>query len=373
MLEDDTDTNLLPTKYQGLPSDVIEELWQPKVYADPAKTESERNKRENALAQLRREEEAGATEDAKEANRIRASLLDHAVPAANEKAEKEKQLQEEMLKLLQSSWVLAETRGLTFDQFLKKGCLAASMYEMIHTQNCPPHKEMYEKYYSNPQYQDFDARISKELIDQLSQISKVRHITPDELRKGGQPDQAEGFVWFKGNANKPKDAREIRFYVNVKPEGVLQAAKCVGQISDYCDRYGMRLQFKFRKQLDTYDRSDTCVAYLYLPPATSPDEQQKSDAWVERVAQGFAQIPNGALRKNVSLFSNQVKDGIGYVEDARRAESKKGESYTSQITNTMGKIGLEWGKNPVDGDVDQLLKDIVNESMTRLKQVGYAQ
>lgn len=50
--------NQIPPQYKGLPSEVVEKLWQKKIYTDPKKTEAEARRRENALQQIRDQEKA---------------------------------------------------------------------------------------------------------------------------------------------------------------------------------------------------------------------------------------------------------------------------------------------------------------------------
>ena len=46
----------VPSQYEGLSADVIEELWIVKEYADPEKTKSERKRRQEVIDMLRRKE-----------------------------------------------------------------------------------------------------------------------------------------------------------------------------------------------------------------------------------------------------------------------------------------------------------------------------
>lgn len=49
--------NVIPSKYKNLPSEVAEELWQPKIYADSEKTKAEKERREQGLNEMRKQEE----------------------------------------------------------------------------------------------------------------------------------------------------------------------------------------------------------------------------------------------------------------------------------------------------------------------------
>jgi hypothetical protein len=50
--------NIIPPQYEGLPSEVVEELWDKKVYIDSKKNEAENIRREQAIQQIKDQEEA---------------------------------------------------------------------------------------------------------------------------------------------------------------------------------------------------------------------------------------------------------------------------------------------------------------------------
>lgn len=54
----DEEENSIPPQYEGLPSEVVEELWDKKIYVDPEKTETENLRREQAIQQIKDQEEA---------------------------------------------------------------------------------------------------------------------------------------------------------------------------------------------------------------------------------------------------------------------------------------------------------------------------
>lgn len=247
-----------------------------------------------------------------------------------------------------------------------------SMYELIHKSGMSyqevvngiqvPDKEDFVK--------SFNAEISDRLVDAVSNNSKVRHVTEQELIRGGQPDQAAGFVWFKGNAPRPANAREVRFYIDASPDGTPKVAEYLSKLSDQLDQYGMRMQFKFRKDLGEYDRTDTCVAYLYMPEAQSTDQKANSDQWLETVKSSLAQIPQESLRPKNSFFTEKIADGLSYTEDTRDASSKKGESYTSQITKSIAEACAD-----VSGQFDNLtpeaMQAISERATEKLKNLNY--
>jgi hypothetical protein len=57
----------LPPQYEGLPLDIVEELWIIPVYADPEKTKSENERKQKVIAQLREEEQNRKFDDEKQA------------------------------------------------------------------------------------------------------------------------------------------------------------------------------------------------------------------------------------------------------------------------------------------------------------------
>ncbi len=71
-LEKDKDD--IPTKYRGLPSDVVEELWPRKLYIDPEKQRTEDKRRELALRTLQEEERKSQVGDEQQVEVIRSSL-----------------------------------------------------------------------------------------------------------------------------------------------------------------------------------------------------------------------------------------------------------------------------------------------------------
>lgn len=250
--------------------------------------------------------------------------------------------------------------------------MPSSMYELIHKSGMSyqevvnginvPNKE---KFIGN-----FNDEISDRLVDAVSQSSKVRHITEQELIQGGQPDQAAGFVWFKGNAPRPKDAREVRFYINASPDGTTKTAEYLSKLSDQLDQYGLRLQFKFRKDLGEYDRTDTCVAYLYMPKAETAEQKANSDQWLEKVKETMAKMPKDAVRNKNSFFTEKIGEGVSYTEDTREAGSKKGESYTSQITKVIGESSGEVAKQFRDL-TPEAIEQITLRAVEKLKQMNY--
>ncbi|GEM_PF-3953336 len=56
------DKNPVPVQYRGIPSDVLDEIWVQTIYTDPAKTQQERERKQRALAYLRQQEAAAASQ-----------------------------------------------------------------------------------------------------------------------------------------------------------------------------------------------------------------------------------------------------------------------------------------------------------------------
>ena len=250
--------------------------------------------------------------------------------------------------------------------------MTSSMYDLIHKSGMSyqevvnginvPNKEEFIR--------NFNDEISGRLVDAVSQSSKVRHITEQELIQGKQADQAAGYVWFKGNAPRPKDAREVRFYINASPDGTTKTAEYLSKLSDQLDQYGLRLQFKFRKDLGEYDRTDTCVAYLYMPKAETAEQKANSDQWLERVKETMAKIPKDAVRNKNSFFTDKIGEGVSFAEDTRETGSKKGESYTSQITKAIGESSGEVAKQFRDL-TPEAMEQITLQTVEKLKKLNY--
>lgn len=217
---------------------------------------------------------------------------------------------------------------------------------------------------------NFSDEISDKLVETVSRSSKVRHITDKELIQGDQPDQAAGFVWFKGNALRPANAREVRFYINASPDGTTKVADYLAKLSDQLDQYGIRLQFKFRRDLGDYDRTDTCVAYVYMPAGESAGQKNISDQWLEKIKATMAQCPKDALRNKNSLFTDKIVDGISFAEDTREAGNKRGESYTSQITKIIGESAGELSQQFSDL-TPEAMEQIIEVTLGKLKQMQY--
>lgn len=250
--------------------------------------------------------------------------------------------------------------------------MPSSLYELIHKSGMSYQEVINEINVPNKEefIRNFNDRISDELVTAVAQSSKVRHITKQELIQGGQPDQAAGFTWFKGNAPRPKDAREVRFYINTSPDGASKTAEYLSKLSDQLDQYGLRLQFKFRKDLGEYDRTDTCVAYLYMPKAETAEQQANSDQWLEKIKTAMAKIPKEAVRNKNSFFTEKISAGISFTEDTREAGSKKGESYTSQITKIIGESSEEVAKQFKDL-TPEAIEQITLLAVKKLKQMNY--
>jgi hypothetical protein len=250
--------------------------------------------------------------------------------------------------------------------------MPSSMYELIHKSGMNYQEVVNGINIQNKEefIKNFNDEISDRLVDVVSQSSKVRHITEQELIQGGQPDQAAGFVWFKGNSPKPKDAREVRFYINASPDGTTQTAEYLSKLSDQLDQHGLRLQFKFRKDIVEYDRTDTCVAYLYMPKAETAEQKVNSDLWLAKVKEAMAKIPKEAIRNKNSFFTEKIEEGISFAEDSREAEGKKGESYTSQITKVIGESSGELAKQFKDL-TPEAIEQITLKTVKKLKQMNY--
>lgn len=254
--------------------------------------------------------------------------------------------------------ILSKMKGSMYDLIHKSGMSYQEVVDGIQV----PNKDKFVK--------SFNTEISGRLVDTVSQNSKVRHIAEKELIDGGQPDQAEGFVWFKGNAPRPANAREVRFYINASPDGTPKVAEYLSNLSDQLDQYGMRMQFKFRKDIGEYDRTDTCVAYLYMPEGQSAEEKANGDQWLETIKSSLAQIPQEALRPKNSFFTEKIADGLSSAEDSRDASSKNGESYTSQVTKSIAEACAD-----VAGDFDSLTPESISQVSARatekLKALNY--
>lgn len=65
-LQPDQKSITIPEKFQGLPSDLVEELWSEKFYVDNDKTIQEQNKRSEAISQIRANEEKRENKKTKE-------------------------------------------------------------------------------------------------------------------------------------------------------------------------------------------------------------------------------------------------------------------------------------------------------------------
>jgi len=252
------------------------------------------------------------------------------------------------------------------------GRMSASMYDLIHNSGMT-FKEVTDeiKLPNKDEFiRNFSSEISERLIETTERSSRVRHISEEELIKGGQPDQAAGYVWFKGNAPRPHNAREVRFYINASPTGTTNVAEYLGKVSDVLDKYGMRLQFKFRKDLGEYDRTDTCVAYLYMPETNTQDKKIVSDQWLEKIKEMMQKIPKDVVRDQNSFFTDRITGGISFVEDTREKEGKKGESYTSQITKNISESAGELSSKYRDL-TPEAVEEISSKTVEKLKKMNY--
>jgi hypothetical protein len=278
-------------------------------------------------------------------------------------------------------WRSTRFTGETEDEFKKRNLssdldmiaiMSKSMYDLIHKSGMTyeeiteqiklPNKEEFIK--------NFTEEISDRLVNKVTSSSNVRHITNEELISGGQPDQAAGFVWFKGNALRPQNAREVRFYINASPTGTTNVAEYLSKVSDTLDKYGMRLQFKFRKDLGEYDRTDTCVAYLYMPEANTKDKKEISDQWLEKIKELMAKMPKDSIRDKNSFFTDRITSGVSFAEDTRESSGKKGESYTSQITKSISESAGELSSQYKDL-TPEAIEQITLKTVEKLKSMNY--
>ena len=132
----------------------------------------------------------------------------------------------------------------------------------------------------------------------------------------------------------------------------------------------MRLQYKFRKDFEEYTRTDTCVAYLYMPEATTPEQKANSDQWLGVVKDGMGRLPQDALRPQSSFFTHQIADGVSFVEDTRDESGKKGESYTSRITKTIAETCGEFASQ-YDSLTPEAMKAISAKAAEKLRLLNY--
>ncbi len=310
-----------------------------------------------------------------------------------ESAEKERQTREEVKKFLGIALVDESFKGLidryrnhriaseTPEETAERQAMndlqivsrmGSSMYDLIH-QSGMKYNEVTDGI-SRPDKESFVANFNTEIADRLvnrvQSVSRVRRITEEELIRGGQPDQAAGFVWFKGNAQRPPDAREVRLYVNASPEGTEKVAEHLAKLSDQLDQNKIRLQFKFRKDLGEYDRTDTCVAYVYLPKGTTPEQKALSDQWVDRIKQAMSTVPKDSVRKQNSFFTEKITDGVSSAEDTREAADKKGESYTSQITKSIAESCSELSTE-YDSFSPEAVERIASRTTEKLRTKNY--
>jgi len=65
-VDSDTEQIFIPTKYRGLPSEVVEGLWTNPTYIDPEKNKTETEKRQKAIAEIKRQEQNRESEKEKQ-------------------------------------------------------------------------------------------------------------------------------------------------------------------------------------------------------------------------------------------------------------------------------------------------------------------
>lgn len=245
------------------------------------------------------------------------------------------------------------------------------MYNSIHEGSS--YEELY-KGIKNPNKEDFITNFTQsldnELVENICNNSKMRHVTAEEHKKAGNNDQENGFVWFKGNSPQYEDSKEVRFYINTSPEGVTTTAEYLATLSDFLDTQQIRLNFKFRKDFNEYDRSDTCVAYIYIPKGSSEASIENANKWTEVIKQYIGKTPKEAIREKKSFFTKKISKGVSSVEDSRKEESKNEESYTSQITTTIAK-SCEAIKDEYQELTPEAIEKISTISLKKLKESGY--
>ncbi len=276
-----------------------------------------------------------------------------------ETTEKEK-FMGQVRSLLESSWKEAQKRGLSFKDFLEKGCLAGTMYNsLIHEANGVPFAE-YTKYYQE-QFPGLADKFDAELDQNLQEATKESNIK-------FRPEAQRGMVWFKNNAPERPDTTDYRYYLNVPPEKYGDAAKTLAKLSQSLEQYGIQFKFKFRRDFKELNRTDTCIAYLELPQGAS---EQLKQQWQEYVENYLQAIPEDTVRQGSSLFTTELKPGVSKAEDKRPEALRSDKSYTSHITDTLGRLGLDLLKERGDAVDRSALDDIIRKAEPEFKNLNY--
>jgi hypothetical protein len=335
----------VPSKYHDLPAEVVEELWQPPRYIGPRDAEVQAA-RDAALEQLKAQE-------AENRNLSQGERL------PEEQVEGRKRFMDEVSVLLQESWRIAQERGLSFPQFLSKGCLSSVMYnQLIHEAHGVSYAEYTAYYQSNYPHlpETFDADIENVLAKAVADTG-IKY----------RPQAQEGMLWFWNRTTEAPDHTDYRYYLNVPPENYEVVAQALSRFSVSLEQYNVQFKFKFRREFTELNRTDTCITYLELPNALNEEVKRQWQTYIEH----YLQQLDSYVRGGSSLFTREIVPGISKAVDTRPKELRGQESYTSYITKVLARKGLEYAETYGDQAQVELLNAIIADAGKEYEELGY--
>lgn len=128
------------------------------------------------------------------------------------------------------------------------------------------------------------------------------------LRQKESSHTQPSFYYVFGNSTVPQEADIVRFYWNLKPEGM---PLLIAQLTTLLNQYKIPFSFKCLNHPDYYTRADNAVLYV----------GKKSASVVNLLLpQVFDKIAD-YLNENVPLFTKKIRGGVAFAEDPGNNES----------------------------------------------------
>ncbi len=172
------------------------------------------------------------------------------------------------------------------------------------------------------------------------------------LRQKESSNTQPSFYYVFGNFTVPQEADIVRFYWNLKPEGM---HLLIAQLTTLLNQYKIPFSFKCLNHPDYYTRADNAVLYV----------GKKSASVVNLLLpQVFDKIAD-YFNENVPLFTKKIRGGVAFAEDPGNNESfgmhrsrllakgllqaheqgwKKADKILSVVLDTIKEAGLDPAK-----------------------------
>ncbi len=116
------------------------------------------------------------------------------------------------------------------------------------------------------------------------------------------------FYYVYGNLTIPQETALVRFYWNLKPEGM---HLLIAQLTSLLNQYKIPFSFKCLNHPAYYKRADNAVLYV----------EKKSTPIINLLLPKVFDKITPHLNKEVPLFTKKIRDGVAFAEDPGNNES----------------------------------------------------